>query len=63
MSKRYNSNNHPVNTENTVKAESEEKTMMNANENNLNVNENIIPVIPADIPEKSDHVAVYRRKQ
>lgn len=50
MSKRYNFNNNPVNT---VKAESEEKTMMNAKENNLSANENIIPAIPADVPEKN----------
>lgn len=53
MSKRYNFNNNPVNTNNAVKAESEEKTMMNAKENNLTANENIIPAIPADIPEKN----------
>lgn len=49
MSKRYNFNNNSVNTNNTVKAESEEKTMMNVKENNLTANKNAIPAIPAEI--------------
>lgn len=53
MSKRYNFNNHPVNTNNTVKAENEEKTMMNTNENNLTVNKSLIPSVPVDICEKN----------
>lgn len=56
MSKRYNFNNNPVNTNNTVKSESEEK-IMNANSNST------ANSIPAEIISKNGDMLYFIAKE